>query len=375
MYNSQISLNTKTISTVSSIINYSNNMKKTGVSCEFTKYSSYEYILCIYETHRSVAIIGWDNDIFFSFFKINQDSISLVKNLELEKQLFIYIKSTTKSINSKPFFCGITENNYPMCFIYDYYDINSDPYYDDGYSKKCINKPYNIRTYYFPETGEYVFSCLTTNYGIQTTIYDKNMAQISDILTPSKRLQRTFDNCGEFYYSILYSAKRNKYYIISDINCDEYKQFFILNEEDEEEIVEEESNLKEEEIYQEEKIKEKLEEKEEEKLDENIEENLEEKEEQKEKEKYSEEELKEEEKGINNSVKEEEEKEQDKENELNKEIEEELQNESKYEEKYKEEEKIEESHIKEAETEKEKEESEEGKTEEEKEELEEIEKI
>ena len=382
LYYYSIDTNTKTISTVSSIINYSNNMKNTGVSCEFTKYSSYEYILCIYETHRSVAIIGWDNDIFFSFFKINQDSISLVKNLELEKQLFIYIKSTTKSINSKPFFCGITENNYPMCFIYDYYDINSDPYYDDGYSKKCIKKPYNIRTYYFPETGEYVFSCLTTNYGIQTTIYDKNMAQISDILTPSKSLQRTFDNCGEFYYSILYSAKRKKYYIISDINCDEYKQFFILNEEDEEEIVEEESNLKEEEIYQEEnieenyqeeKIKEKLEEKEEEKLDENIEENLEEKEEQKQEEKYSEEELNEEKKEINNSVKEEE-MEQDKENELNKEIEEELQNESKYEEKYKEEEKIEESHIKEAETEKEKEESEEGKTEEEKEELEEIEK-
>ena len=95
-------------------------------------------------------MIGWNRDIFFSFFQINQNSISLVKNLELEKQLFIYIKSTTKSINSKPFFCGITENDFPKCLIYDYNDINSEPYYDDGFSKKCINKPYNIKNILFP---------------------------------------------------------------------------------------------------------------------------------------------------------------------------------------------------------------------------------
>ena len=298
LYYYSIDTSSKTISTINSI-NYDNHMTNTGVSCEFVQYGSDEYINCIYETYRNVLMFGWDNDIFFTFFKINQNSISVVKDVEKEKQKFIYIRSTTKSINSKPFFCGITEKNVPKCLIYDYYDINSDPYYDEGYSKKCINKPYNIKTYYFPETSEYVFSCLTTDYGIQTTIYDKNMAQISDIKTPSKRLQRTFDNCGEFYYSILYSAKRNKYYIISDINCDEYKQFFILNEEDEEEIVEEESNPKEEETYQEENIEknyqeekgeenyqeekteEKEEEKEEEKLVKIIEEKLEEKLEQK----------------------------------------------------------------------------------------------
>ena len=69
LYYNSLDTTSKTISTVSKIINYSNNMKNTGVSCEFTKYGSNEYILCIYETHRTVAIIGWDNDIFFSFFK------------------------------------------------------------------------------------------------------------------------------------------------------------------------------------------------------------------------------------------------------------------------------------------------------------------
>ena len=391
LYYYSLDTSSKTLSTASPYINYSNNMRNTGVSCEFVQYGSDEYILCIYETYRSVAVIAWDNDIFFTFFKINQNSISFVKNLEFEKNFFLYIRSTTKSINSKPFFCGITDSNVPRCFIYDYYDINSQPYYDDGYSKYCINKPYNIKTYYFPETGEYVFSCLTTGYGIQTTIYDKNMAQISDIQTPSKRLQRTFDNCGEFYYSILYSAKRNKYYIISDINCDEYKQFYILNEEDEEEIVEEESNLKEEEKYheekeeenyQEEKAEEKLEEKAEEKLEEKAEEKLEEKFEEekleekaeekypeekeeekleeKAEEKYPEEELKEEKKEINHSNNEEE-IEKEKETELNQEIEKELENEPKYEREYKEE-NIEKSYLKETETMKEEETREEKET-------------
>jgi hypothetical protein len=178
-------------------------MKNTGVSCEFTKYGSNEYILCIYETYRTVAIIGWDNDIFFSFFQINQESISLIKNKDFDKQFFIYIRSTTKSINSKPFFCGITENNIPECLIYDYNDLNSEPYYDDGYEKKCINKPYNIKTYYFPETGEYVFTVYTdavknADFVLgMSTIQAKSFVTtgIKEINTNSEKVQSKKSGC------------------------------------------------------------------------------------------------------------------------------------------------------------------------------------
>ena len=68
LYYNRIDTNSITISNISSI-NYSNNMKNNGVSCEFVQYESDEYILCIYETYKSVAIIGWDEDIFFHFFK------------------------------------------------------------------------------------------------------------------------------------------------------------------------------------------------------------------------------------------------------------------------------------------------------------------
>ena len=131
-------------------------------------------------------------------------------------------------------------------------------YFDDENEKKCLKKPYNLKTYYFPETGEYVFSCLTIDNGIQTTIYDKNMAIISDIEIPSMRLQKKFPGCNKFYYSIIYSQFYKKYCIVSDINCGSYDQFFFLIEEEIEEKEEIESKVE----YVEEEEKSKLESKE-----------------------------------------------------------------------------------------------------------------
>ena len=204
LYYYSLDTNSKSLQTVSKIINYANSMKNTGVSCEFIEYELYELIFCVYEVKKTYGVF-WDNDINFSFFKINEGSIELFENIEYDKQNLIYIQSTTKSINSKPFFCGLNEDDDSICLYYDYYDTSSSLYVDNGNQEYCINTPYNIKTYYFPETGEYVFSCLTETYGIQTTIYSKEMTQTSDIQHPSKRLQRVFDSCGEFYYSIIYS--------------------------------------------------------------------------------------------------------------------------------------------------------------------------
>ena len=53
---------------------------------------------------------------------------------------------------------------------------------------------HNIKTYYFPETDQYVFSCLTEDNEIQTAIYKKGMSQIEEIENPSMRLIRKFVN-------------------------------------------------------------------------------------------------------------------------------------------------------------------------------------
>ena len=126
------------------------------------------------------------------------------------------------------------------CLITDFNFSNSDYIYDENNEEYCINTPYNVKTYYFPDTDEYVFSCLTENYKIQTTIYNKNMNDFREIKNPSNRLLRACEGCNsEFYYSIIYNKVKIKYYIISDMDCGIYGIFFPLIEGDVDEEQEE----------------------------------------------------------------------------------------------------------------------------------------
>ena len=112
--------------------------------------------------------------------RINSQSISsLYETKEFNIDKIKYIRSTTKSIESKPFFCGLKTTGESICLIYDLYDFtNIDStgstliVWDDENIKKCKITPYNIKTYYFPETDQYVFSCLTEDNEIQTAIYN-----------------------------------------------------------------------------------------------------------------------------------------------------------------------------------------------------------
>ena len=196
--------------------------------------------MCIYELDDA------SNPFLLSFFSITEGSTITIsaltdKNLYFPLFSFEYFQSTIKSKNSKPFFCILNIDGDSFCFIYDLYDANANRllYYDPYNEKKCVKEPYNIKTYYFPETGEYVFSCLTIDNGIQTTIYNKSMEKNSDILNPSMRLQKEFPGCPGFNYSLIYSQYYKKYYVISDIACGSYKNFFPLIEEEIEEEEEE----------------------------------------------------------------------------------------------------------------------------------------
>jgi len=231
---------------------FSDNIKYTGLSCEFSKYNSKNYFVCIYgikdsDSTRNPFLI---NSIYIDSSEMKfRDRSYNIPNIN-------YYQSVTKSKDSKSFFCGLSEGGVSYCLIYEtYYFYNSNSgtshliYIDNDNIKKCLVKPYNLKTYYFPETGEYVFSCLTQDGGIQTTIYDKNMEELADIENPSMRLQKEFSGCSEFYYSIIYSQYYKRYYIISDIDCNPYQQFIPLIEE---EIEEEEESII---IIEEEKLK------------------------------------------------------------------------------------------------------------------------
>ena len=253
--------NTDTSSnTITTIISktLNNDFKYNGFSCEFVYGNSREHIICIYENFPTNA----QNDYcVVSIYEINTDnSLTSLKTIKVNIRSIEYIKSTINSVNSKPFFCSLSVGGKSFCLIYDlyYYYINPNSYdnsyiiWDDENEKNCIKKPYNIKTYYFQETGEYVFSCLNEDNEIQTTIYDKNLSLIEYIKHPKERIKNIFLGCEEFYYSIIYSHIYKKYYVIADIDCDSYKKFFPLIEE---EFEEEKENIKE--IFEEEKFEEK----------------------------------------------------------------------------------------------------------------------
>ena len=261
LYYCYLDSQTKTITAYSSLGNYDDDdyIRNTGLSCEFSIKDGDYYILCIYERVYNKY------DIIFSIFAINQETIEFVEKKNYGSLNLKYIRSTTKSIGSRPFFCGIDTSQEPLCMNIEYSDFNyvgedgKKVFYYEPYDKSCINTPYNIRTYYFSETGQYVFSCLTEDFGIQTVIYDKNMAHMVDIETPLYKLYRAFNGCNEFfYYSIIYSEIKKRYYVISDSDCSNYGYFFPLIEEEVEEEeefkIEEESNI--EESFEEEVLKE-----------------------------------------------------------------------------------------------------------------------
>ena len=222
----------------------------TGLACEFSNYDYYYdyFIICIYPTNED-----YDYPYTISLFSINGEIIDFEEYSNYYKIDVKYLKSTTKSINFRPFFCGVSAAGNADCLIFNTYDFyKKDLYTDKLLGKECQLKSYNLKVYYFPQTEEYVFSCLNIDGEIQTTIYNKNMTKLRDIKNPSKRLQKIYSGCDGFYYSIIYSSIYKKYFILSDINCDNHKQFTSLDEEETEESEEEEK--------EEEKIEEEIEE-------------------------------------------------------------------------------------------------------------------
>ena len=58
LYYYKIDSISQSINCESSLINYDNSMRYTGLSCEFILYQSDKYIFCIYEVHKTVFLVG-----------------------------------------------------------------------------------------------------------------------------------------------------------------------------------------------------------------------------------------------------------------------------------------------------------------------------
>ena len=245
---------------------YYHNIQNKGLSCQFMKYQSNDVLTCAY-----YATTDFKKYISFALFLIYSNSINL------DYSIFHYyywedikcIKSTISNDKSKALFCLYKSTGEDQCLMFNIYNNTLIYYYT--HTVKCINNYYGLDVYYFLETDEYVFSCITTEGSIQFIFYDQNFNEL-------EKTKYKFTECESIYgYSLLYSDINNDYYILSDAQCNgvicPYEILFDI-EEKEEEMEEEEEEEKEK--GEEEKEKEE-EEKEEEKKEEMIEEEIEEK--------------------------------------------------------------------------------------------------
>ena len=302
-------------------------IRNKALSCQYMKANNWEkVIVCfflVYKNDDDYDYYNKDNyfyDYFLTFDYFSIDSSNnLVRHTGFICNHFNFpeiscIKSSVTPDQSKALVGFYFNNGMPSYFIFD---INADYIYYlstyDIFNQHCRNEFHGLKVNYYEDKEEYILTCIDDNGKILIEMLDKDL----------KNYNYTFKytDCEEIYgYSILFSIFTQKYYIISDVNCNE-KQYPInllygdmnYNEEKEEER-EEEKKEKEEEEEEDEDEEEKKEEKEEkEKEEDKEEETEEEKEEEDEEEKEKEEKREKEKKEKDEKDKKEEEEEENEE--------------------------------------------------------------
>ena len=292
-----------------------------------SKALSCQYMIDNYQYNAIVCFfLVYDYSYYLAVDYFSLSSNNLVRSLDFTPYHFEFpkilcIKSSITPDKSKALVSLYLNTGQPRYFIFNINTFYYNDYIQNFYfiGQHCRNQFHGLKVNRYEDTEEHILTCIDDNGKILIEMYDKNLNNYNYTFK--------YTDCEEIYgYSILFSIVTQKYYIISDVNCNEKKYPINLlygemnyeeeekkKEEKEEEKKEEEEEEKEEEEKEEEKEEEQKEEKEEKKEEENKEEKEEEKLYEKEEEKEEENEEEKEEKKEEEKEKEEEEKENEEE--------------------------------------------------------------
>ena len=94
---------------------FSDNILYTGLICEFNYYNSKDYFICVYENTNSA-----DPNYHFTLllYYISGTKIHYTDEVYYYEDKIKYIRSITKSIGSRSFFCCLDEDITSYCFIF-----------------------------------------------------------------------------------------------------------------------------------------------------------------------------------------------------------------------------------------------------------------
>ena len=238
------------------------NYKNKGLACEFmiySDYSSYFLLTCFF------TVQSYTQFLTVGYYIINEDDIikySLYNPL-FEANNVQFIKLAITSNKKLGFICFYKKfDDHVYCFNFDI--SNQEIYKDFRYKKLCRDKVYGLKVNYISKTDKISFSCIDYDGSIQADFFDSKL--YSEYSTSIKQ----FSSCENIYgHSILYLNNEKKYFILSDVKCDDTEYLLqelesskledISNineykEEEKEKEEEEEENEKEKEIQETETI-------------------------------------------------------------------------------------------------------------------------
>ena len=215
-----------------------------SISCEIMKENK---IICMYYYFYNKYL---SNENYFKLLNLtiskNQKNNQFVLDKEENEALKTFkadcIKSSVNQNKTKAIFCLYLSGGESKCIFYDLNSEKND--YNIG-KKKCKTKPYCLKVNYFQEKEEFVFSCITTQNGIQISTFEQNLNGIDHI---SDQFYSFDGNCINFYgHSVLYHKEYEQYFVIYGESCKGISQSNkIIIEEKEEEKEEEEKSEEEE---------------------------------------------------------------------------------------------------------------------------------
>ena len=188
------------------------NIKNKGLSCQYMTYRyNINLIICFFLIYTSDYYLTVDNFLINNNNSIVQYSNYIVYHFNFPS--IGCIKSCIAKDHSKVFVGLILTTGECRYFIFninDYYDDSIQNWY--FVDQHCRDQYHGLKINYYKEKEDYIYSCIDDNGKILIEMYDKNL----------KNYNFTFKytDCEEIYgYSIIYSKFKEKYFIISDVNC------------------------------------------------------------------------------------------------------------------------------------------------------------
>ena len=209
-----------------------------GISCQamissingkvFACFESLKYI------NRFSAFVFNPDDDFNLLFK---ETSLPIKDKNNENANATYIKSALNDDKSQAFICYSIESISSLIKCVSY-DINNNRFTELSFDCDfCNTKYFGFNINYFPQTREYVVSCITQN---KKKFYCYQLNQDYQIIRNDDRtfVDTTFDGCDQWNsffdsYSVIYVSKTKQYTLIINSACygffDANVRLYILN--------------------------------------------------------------------------------------------------------------------------------------------------